>query len=53
MMMALAVGCWLVSRYIPPTGSEAPDLVIDRNIFRSTWRWSTNCAPTSASGARR
>ena len=38
MMMALAIGCWLVSRYIPPTGSAAPDLVIDKNIFRSTWR---------------
>ena len=37
-MMALAVGCWLVSRYIPSTGSAAPDLVIDKNIFRSTWR---------------
>ena len=24
MMMGLAVGCWLVSRYIPPTGSAAP-----------------------------
>jgi acyl-[acyl-carrier-protein]-phospholipid O-acyltransferase / long-chain-fatty-acid--[acyl-carrier-protein] ligase len=38
MMMALAIGCWFVSRYIPPTGQAAPDLVIDRNIFRSTWR---------------
>ncbi|MER9603399.1 acyl-[ACP]--phospholipid O-acyltransferase [Mesorhizobium sp. M0243] len=37
-MMALAVGCWLVSCYIPSTGSAAPDLVIDKNIFRSTWR---------------
>ena len=24
MMMGLAIGCWLVSRYIPPTGSAAP-----------------------------
>ena len=38
LMMALAIGCWLVSRYIPPTGSAAPDLVIDKNILRSTWR---------------
>ncbi|MER9273105.1 acyl-[ACP]--phospholipid O-acyltransferase [Mesorhizobium sp. M0643] len=38
MMMILAIGCWFVSRYIPSTGSAAPDLVIDRNIFRSTWR---------------
>lgn len=37
-MMILAVSCWLASRYIPSTGSAAPDLVIDRNIFRSTWR---------------
>ncbi|TGQ40342.1 MULTISPECIES: acyl-[ACP]--phospholipid O-acyltransferase [unclassified Mesorhizobium] len=37
-MMALAVGCWLVSRYIPATGSAAPDLAIDKNILRSTWR---------------
>ncbi|RAZ93113.1 acyl-[ACP]--phospholipid O-acyltransferase [Mesorhizobium hawassense] len=37
-MMALAVGCWFVSRYIPSTGSAAPNLVIDKNIFRSTWR---------------
>ncbi|MER8639003.1 acyl-[ACP]--phospholipid O-acyltransferase [Mesorhizobium sp. M1365] len=37
-MMVLAVACWFVSRYIPSTGSAAPDLVIDKNIFRSTWR---------------
>ncbi|MER8884739.1 acyl-[ACP]--phospholipid O-acyltransferase [Mesorhizobium sp. M0816] len=37
-MMTLAVACWFVSRYIPSTGSAAPDLVIDKNIFRSTWR---------------
>ncbi|CDX15650.1 2-acylglycerophosphoethanolamine acyltransferase [Mesorhizobium plurifarium] len=37
-MMALAVGCWLASRYIPATGSAAPNLTIDKNIFRSTWR---------------
>ncbi|MBZ9861869.1 acyl-[ACP]--phospholipid O-acyltransferase [Mesorhizobium sp. CA12] len=37
-MMALAVGCWFVSRYIPSTGSAAPNLAIDKNIFRSTWR---------------
>ncbi|TPK24511.1 acyl-[ACP]--phospholipid O-acyltransferase [Mesorhizobium sp. B2-5-9] len=37
-MMILAVGCWAVSRHIPSTGSAAPDLVIDRNVFRSTWR---------------
>lgn len=37
-MMALAVGCWFVSRFIPSTGSAAPNLAIDKNIFRSTWR---------------
>ncbi|RWL41861.1 MAG: acyl-[ACP]--phospholipid O-acyltransferase [Mesorhizobium sp.] len=37
-MMALAVGCWFVSRYIPSTGSAAPNLTIDKNVFRSTWR---------------
>ncbi|RVD38713.1 MFS transporter, partial [Mesorhizobium sp. M4A.F.Ca.ET.020.02.1.1] len=37
-MMALAVGCWLVSRYIPATGAAAPNLVIDKNVLRSTWR---------------
>ncbi|MBN9549155.1 MAG: acyl-[ACP]--phospholipid O-acyltransferase [Alphaproteobacteria bacterium] len=37
-MMTLAVGCWFVSRYIPSTGSAAPNLTIDWNIFRSTWR---------------
>ncbi len=36
MMMALAVGCWLCSRYIPKTGSGAPDLQIDKNVLRST-----------------
>jgi len=38
MMMAFAFGCWFISRSIPKTGSKAPDLEIDRNIFRSTWR---------------
>ena len=37
MMMGLAVLCWLASRMIPPTGSKAPDLVIDRNVFRSSY----------------
>ncbi|MEF2074751.1 acyl-[ACP]--phospholipid O-acyltransferase [Consotaella aegiceratis] len=38
MMLALAVGCWLISRMIPKTGSAAPDLRIDPNILRSTGR---------------
>ncbi|MGI9402374.1 MAG: acyl-[ACP]--phospholipid O-acyltransferase, partial [Rhizobiaceae bacterium] len=37
LMMALAIGCWWISRYIPATGSAAPELQVDRNIFRSTW----------------
>ncbi|CAN7647703.1 acyl-[ACP]--phospholipid O-acyltransferase [Rhizobium sp. LjRoot254] len=36
MMMGLSVLCWLAARMIPPTGSKAPDLVIDKNIFRSS-----------------
>uniref|UniRef100_UPI003BAC477E acyl-[ACP]--phospholipid O-acyltransferase n=1 Tax=Stappia sp. TaxID=1870903 RepID=UPI003BAC477E len=36
-MMALAVGCWLVSRAIPATRAAAPDLRVDANILRSTW----------------
>jgi len=38
MMMALAMTCWWVSRYIPKTGSAAPQLKIDYNVFRSSWR---------------
>ncbi|MDO9416183.1 acyl-[ACP]--phospholipid O-acyltransferase [Pararhizobium sp.] len=38
LMMGLSVLCWLAARMIPPTGSKAPDLVIDRNIFRSSHR---------------
>jgi acyl-[acyl-carrier-protein]-phospholipid O-acyltransferase/long-chain-fatty-acid--[acyl-carrier-protein] ligase len=37
MMMGLSVICWLSSRMIPPTGSKAPDLNIDRNIVRSSY----------------
>ena len=36
--MALAITCWWVSRYIPATGSAVPDLKIDANILRLTWR---------------
>ncbi|MEM9277212.1 MAG: acyl-[ACP]--phospholipid O-acyltransferase [Pseudomonadota bacterium] len=38
MMIAFAVACWMFSRYIPDTGSKAPDLQVDKNIFRSTWQ---------------
>lgn len=36
MMMGLSVLCWFAARMIPATGSKAPDLVIDRNVFRSS-----------------
>ncbi len=36
MMLIFAVGCWVISRKIPNTGSSAPDLVINRNILAST-----------------
>ncbi|UVC08365.1 acyl-[ACP]--phospholipid O-acyltransferase [Rhizobium sp. TH2] len=36
MMMGLSILCWFAARMIPPTGSKAPDLVIDWNIFRSS-----------------
>ncbi|MEM7068422.1 MAG: acyl-[ACP]--phospholipid O-acyltransferase [Pseudomonadota bacterium] len=38
MMIVFAIACWMFSRYIPNTGSKAPDLIIDKNIFRSTWK---------------
>ncbi|WP_133710963.1 acyl-[ACP]--phospholipid O-acyltransferase [Rhizobium sp. BK313] len=36
MMMGLSVLCWFCARMIPPTGSKASDLVIDRNVIRSS-----------------
>jgi acyl-[acyl-carrier-protein]-phospholipid O-acyltransferase/long-chain-fatty-acid--[acyl-carrier-protein] ligase len=36
LMMVLAVGCWLAARMIPKTGAKAPDLVVDKNIVRSS-----------------
>ncbi|MCB1446967.1 MAG: MFS transporter, partial [Rhizobiaceae bacterium] len=36
LMMALAVACWLAARMIPKTGAKAPDLIIDRNVVRSS-----------------
>ena len=38
MMLGLALACWLSSRYIPRLGAKAPDLVVDRNVLRSTGR---------------
>ena len=35
-MLAVALACYISSRFIPGTGGEAPDLRIDANIFRST-----------------
>jgi acyl-[acyl-carrier-protein]-phospholipid O-acyltransferase/long-chain-fatty-acid--[acyl-carrier-protein] ligase len=37
-MMLFAVLCWLFARMIPRTGEGAPHLVINFNIFQSTWR---------------
>jgi acyl-[acyl-carrier-protein]-phospholipid O-acyltransferase / long-chain-fatty-acid--[acyl-carrier-protein] ligase len=37
MMMGLSVLCWIAARMIPSTGSKAPDLVIDRNVLRSSY----------------
>jgi acyl-[acyl-carrier-protein]-phospholipid O-acyltransferase/long-chain-fatty-acid--[acyl-carrier-protein] ligase len=36
LMLALAMGCWLISQHIPQTGATAPALAIDANILRST-----------------
>jgi acyl-[acyl-carrier-protein]-phospholipid O-acyltransferase/long-chain-fatty-acid--[acyl-carrier-protein] ligase len=41
LMMGLAIACWLASRMIPSTGSKAPNLVIDRNVVRSSYRLVT------------
>lgn len=35
-VVAIAIVCWLSSRFIPPTGRKAPDLVITRNPWSST-----------------
>jgi len=37
-MIALAVFCYVASRFIPSTKAADPSLVIDRNVFRSTFR---------------
>lgn len=36
-MLALAVGCYLISRKIPSTRIAAPDLQADWNVLKSTW----------------
>ncbi len=35
-LLAVALACYIASRFIPATGGKAPDLRIDANIFRST-----------------
>ena len=37
LLMAVAIACWLTSRYIPATGVAAPGLEVNRNILVSTW----------------
>jgi acyl-[acyl-carrier-protein]-phospholipid O-acyltransferase / long-chain-fatty-acid--[acyl-carrier-protein] ligase len=36
-VMAIAVTCWWSARMIPATGAAAPNLVITRNPWTSTW----------------
>ncbi|MGO9697869.1 MAG: acyl-[ACP]--phospholipid O-acyltransferase [Xanthobacteraceae bacterium] len=36
LMIVSSVACWIASRFIPPTGEGAPNLVVRRNIFAST-----------------
>ena len=37
LMMVFALACWIASLFIPRTGEGAPELVISRNIFASTF----------------
>jgi acyl-[acyl-carrier-protein]-phospholipid O-acyltransferase/long-chain-fatty-acid--[acyl-carrier-protein] ligase len=37
-MMVFALACWVAALLIPPTGRAAPELKIDFNIARSTFR---------------
>lgn len=36
LILVFALACWVATLFIPKTGPAAPDLVIDRNILRST-----------------
>jgi acyl-[acyl-carrier-protein]-phospholipid O-acyltransferase/long-chain-fatty-acid--[acyl-carrier-protein] ligase len=38
LIMVFAVFCWIAARFIPATGEAAPDLKIDSNIARSTFK---------------
>ncbi len=37
-IVAVALAGWLASRFIPATGPAAPELAIDPNFLRQTWR---------------
>jgi acyl-[acyl-carrier-protein]-phospholipid O-acyltransferase / long-chain-fatty-acid--[acyl-carrier-protein] ligase len=37
LMIVFSLMCWGASLFIPRTGEAAPDLVVQRNIFASTW----------------
>jgi len=37
MIMAVAVACWLTSRFIPASAPKAPELTITKNPWTSTW----------------
>ncbi|WP_100961623.1 acyl-[ACP]--phospholipid O-acyltransferase [Bosea sp. FBZP-16] len=36
LILVFALSCWVATLFIPKTGPAAPDLVVDRNILRST-----------------
>jgi acyl-[acyl-carrier-protein]-phospholipid O-acyltransferase/long-chain-fatty-acid--[acyl-carrier-protein] ligase len=36
LILVFALACWVATLFIPKTGPAAPDLVVDRNILRST-----------------
>jgi acyl-[acyl-carrier-protein]-phospholipid O-acyltransferase / long-chain-fatty-acid--[acyl-carrier-protein] ligase len=36
LMMVSAFACWIASRFIPPSGEGAPNLIVNRNIIAST-----------------
>jgi acyl-[acyl-carrier-protein]-phospholipid O-acyltransferase / long-chain-fatty-acid--[acyl-carrier-protein] ligase len=38
LMMVFALLCWISARFIPATGEAAPDLKIDGNVVRSTFK---------------
>src|SRR5262249_50278597 len=38
LMLVFALLCWIAARFIPATGEAAPDLKVDHNIARSTFK---------------